>query len=83
MNKISEAASILLADLRANLDSWTSTHNDGSAWGSVYLPNAQGKRSKTQFGGLLKTLKDAGYYQPVDSYFGEVKLEDQDVKSQI
>ena len=74
MKPISHAASHLLVDLRANPESGKSTHEDGSTWVDVYLPNAQGHRSRAQFGGLLLALKEAGYYQPVDSYFGSVKL---------
>ncbi len=59
MKPISQAASHLLADLRANLESGKTTEPDGS---------------RAKFGGLLLALKDAGYYQPVDSYFGSVKL---------
>ena len=72
-HNISNAALALLADLRDNADSCESTHQDGSAWVDVYLPNAQGNRSKAQFGGLLNALKEAGYYQPIDHDFGSVK----------
>lgn len=75
MKPISRAASHLLADLRANPESCKTTEPDGSTWVDVYLPNAQGHRTRAQFGGLLLALKEAGYYQPVDSYFGSVKLE--------
>ncbi len=74
MDKISQAASNLLADLRENADSCTTTEQNGDVWADVYLPNAQGSRSRARFGGLLLALKDAGYYKPLDSFFGSVKL---------
>ena len=63
----------LLADLR---DAAEATNEDrhGHPWGVVYLPNAQGSRTRQQFGGLLRALKDAGYYRPTDDLFGEVLL---------
>jgi hypothetical protein len=74
MKPISQAASQLLADLRAETEGVSTTQPDGSTWNDVYLPNAQKKRSKAQFGGLLIALKEAGYYQPLDRYFGSVRI---------
>ena len=74
MEKISQSAINLLADLRENTEGLRTTQPDGSVWADVYLPNAQGNRSRARFGGLLLALKDAGYYKPLDSFFGSVKL---------
>ena len=70
---ISRAARNLLNDLRAEQEG-KNTEPDGSVWACVYLPNAQGNRSRAQFGGLLLALKEAGYYRHIDGYFGSVKL---------
>lgn len=74
MKPMSRAASNLLADLRAEKDGCTITEPDGSVWADVYLPNAQGNRSRAKFGGLLLALKEADYYRPVAPNFGSVRL---------
>lgn len=71
---ISRAASNLLADLRKEADGCTITDDDGSVWKDIYLPNAQGNRSRAQFAGLILALKDKGYYRPLGPGFGTVKL---------
>jgi hypothetical protein len=64
----------LLADLLLKTESASVTDADGYIWRTVYLPNAQNGRSKQKFGGLLKALKDAGHYRPLDDDFGEVRM---------
>ena len=72
--EISKAASNLLADLRKEADGCTITEIDGSVWKDVYLPFAQGNRSRAKFAGLINVLKDKGYYRPLGPGFGTVKI---------
>ena len=48
---------------------------DGSKWASVYLDNAQPDGwSGHKWAGVLGALEKAGYYSPLDGYFGDVKI---------
>ena len=59
--EISKAESNLLADLRREADGCTITDEiDGSVWKDIYIPFAQGNRSRARFVGLVSALKDKG-----------------------
>lgn len=60
----------LLKALRENVEG-TVTTQTGERWGYVYLSNVGNTH---QFAGFLSVLKKEGLYNPVDKYFGEVKL---------
>jgi hypothetical protein len=47
---------------------------NGETWGTVYLPNVHGHKNTLRFAGQVSILKQAGWYCPVDSFFGRVKF---------
>ena len=72
--EMTDAQEKLFADLLLNTESAAVTDSDGYVWRTVYLQNAQGMRSKQQFGGLLNALQNAGRYRPLDTDFGEIRM---------
>jgi hypothetical protein len=65
--------------LRSKGESSTSTDAYGTEWICVCLDNAQHAMmdmSKRAFAGHLSKLQQAGYYRPIDSIFGDVRLTD-------
>lgn len=73
LSNLSIKALELYEDLRDNVES-REEDQSGSIWGTVYLPNAQKRRTKQQFAGLLNALKDSELYQPYVNYFGKIKI---------
>lgn len=76
--ELSIASNAVLGCLRANSEGHSETHEDGSVWFSVYLPNARAavvpQMSAHQFAGHLAELTKAGFYKSYDDgFFGQVK----------
>jgi hypothetical protein len=64
--------------LRSKGESSTSTNADGTKWICVCLDNAQyalRDMSPRSFAGHLSKLQQAGFYRPIDSIFGDVRLD--------
>ena len=70
---LSPAAEKMLSDLRENTEGGEIEHALGR-FKQVYLPNAQGDRSKSEFGGLLAVLKKEGLYFGMGGDFGMVAI---------
>lgn len=60
----------VLESLKKNVEC-TTTYQDGTIWGDVYLPNIG---SSHQIAGYLSALKQEGLYKPVAKMFGEVRI---------
>lgn len=73
ISKLSPAAAQLLISLqKAPKEGVVTTAADGTVWDSVYLDNVSTIYKGKELSGLYSALTKAGFYKPVDQYFGDV-----------
>lgn len=62
--------------MMANYEGCQTTHEDGSVWSVIYLPNISVKGATPhQIAGALSVLESKGHYRSTsDKYFGEVRI---------